>query len=55
MTKFEMLRDSLREVRASIDDLQKELDMGYNKFTYFAWSDAVAMEREILAAMERTE
>lgn len=54
-TKFEMLRDSLREVRESIDSLQTELDAGYCKFTYFAWSDALEMERKILAEMERTE
>ena len=55
MTKFEMLRDSLREVRESIDSLQTELDAGYCKFTYFAWSDALEMERKILAEMECTE
>jgi|JI10StandDraft_1071094.scaffolds.fasta_scaffold1790549_1 hypothetical protein len=55
MTKFEMLRDRLRNARAKIDELQNELDCGYSKSAYFEWSDWLSIEREILAEMELTE
>jgi len=55
LTKFEMLRDSLREIRGTIADLENELQCEVSGYAYRAWCRALDMERDILALMERTE
>lgn len=38
----------LTELELKIDQLQAELDLGYNKFTYFEWSDNIDIREKYL-------
>ena len=53
MTKLEMFKESIKEIDKSIDDLQCELDRGYDKFIYFSWCDAQDMKKEMVQQYER--
>lgn len=56
MSKFEMLRDSLFEVRKSIEEIEANLAAApHAKVIEEIYSDALELERQILAEMERTE